>query len=312
MDAVDGERPRTLVIFPGALGDLICLLPTLSAIAERHPESQLCLMARFELARFAVGRTPVARAFSMDRPDVAQLFTPSAAPRFFRNFTRIYSFFAGDNEQFRRSLEAAARDVRFLPFRPHQEGHIAEAYLRAIDAPRGQPCEPRVTPLPEDVAAARAVLERRRLAARTFLMLLPGSGSRAKNWPVESFVELARRLSPELRSLCVLGPAEAGLASVFRAAGIETVDGLELGVVAALATQAAAFLGNDSGVSHLAAAAGAPGVALFGPTDPSRWRPLGVVRVLSSVFMAKLSVDEVVEALTCQSRSGAVRIENSD
>jgi len=308
MDAAGGtSKSRTLIIFPGALGDLICFIPALRAISERHPDTALELMARFELARFAVGRTPIVRAHSIDRAEVAHLFAPGTedgdpARAFFSGFERIYSFFAADNDRFRRSLTALAREVIFYPFRPPGEGHVAAGYLRSLDAPVGPSLAAHIDLLPDDIAAATAILGRIRLEPRSFMLILPGSGSRAKNWPAANFVALARLLAPRTRSLCVLGPAETELTNVFRAAGIPSIDGLELGEVAALAARARVFVGNDSGVAHLAAAAGAPGVVLFGPTDPQRWRPLGAVRTLQGESMAKLTVDEVAAAIAvCQS-----------
>jgi len=307
MGAGDGKKPRTLIIFPGALGDLICFIPAIRAIGARHPGSTLELMARFELARFAVGRAAISRAHSIDRAEVAQLFavnsTDAAAAReFFGGFARIYSVFAADNDRFRRALAALAAEVSFYPFRPPGEGHVAAAYLHSLDAAAGASLEARIDLLPRDVEAATAMLARGGLEPRSFLLILPGSGSRAKNWPAGNFVALAKLLEPQMRSLCVLGPAETGLATDFRAAGITTLDGLELGEAAALAAQARVFVGNDSGVSHLAAAAGAPGVVLFGPTDPRRWHPLGTVRAMRSEPMANLAVGDVAAAIAvCQS-----------
>ncbi|HEY1852069.1 MAG TPA: glycosyltransferase family 9 protein, partial [Candidatus Binataceae bacterium] len=78
--------------------------------------------------------------------------------------------------------------------------------------------------------------------------------------------------------------------------------------VAGLARLSRCFIGNDSGVSHLAAAAGASGISLFGATDPARWRPLGrgepgrwplgQVRVLRHEPLDSLMVDEVAGAIT--------------
>jgi len=301
------SKSRTLIIFPGALGDLICFIPALRAIGERDPDTALELMARFELARFAVGRMPIVRAHSIDRAEVAQLFAVTAedsgaARVFFSGFERIYSFFAADNDRFRRSLAAFAHDVSFYPFRPLDNGHVAAGYLRSLDASVGPSLAAHIDLLPEDVAAATTILARVGLEPRSFLLILPGSGSRAKNWPAANFVALAHLLAPRLKALCVLGPAETDLANVFHAAGITSLDGLELGEVAALAARARVFVGNDSGVAHLAAAAGAPGVVLFGPTDPQRWRPLGAVRTLQGESIAKLTVDEVAAAIAvCQS-----------
>jgi hypothetical protein len=74
-----GRSPeRVLVIFPGALGDLICLLPALRAVGRRYRACSVELMARAELAEFAVGRMGLARGHSIDRREVSALFSPAA------------------------------------------------------------------------------------------------------------------------------------------------------------------------------------------------------------------------------------------
>src|SRR5271168_1063194 len=82
---------RVLVIFPGALGDLMCLMPALGAISRRHPGASVELMARFELARLVAGRSVVARAHSIDAREVGELFADDTslnpgARRFFGDF----------------------------------------------------------------------------------------------------------------------------------------------------------------------------------------------------------------------------------
>src|SRR5271156_6850915 len=154
---------RVLVIFPGALGDLMCLLPTLTAIAQRHQGASVELMARFELAHLAAGRTVVARGYSIDAREVSSLFTDDAAVdarRFFGDFDRIYSFFASDDSRFRTNLAAATDgEVSFHPFRPPGDGHVSEAYLRSIqiDAPIAQ-LDSRLKPTLNDLAAAARAL----------------------------------------------------------------------------------------------------------------------------------------------------------
>jgi ADP-heptose:LPS heptosyltransferase len=90
-----------------------------------------------------------------------------------------------------------------------------------------------------------------------------------------------------------MGPAEVDIAAIVRASGFPVVADIDLPEVAALCRMARVFIGNDSGVSHLAAAAGAPGVVIFGPTDPMRWRPLGDVTVLKRTSIETLGVEEV-------------------
>jgi len=287
---------RVLVIFPGALGDLICFAPALRELVRRYGDYRVELMARSELARFAVGRLGVAAAHSLDRAEVGGLFVgavPPATRQFFGAFAAVHSFFAAGDPGFRAALSAVAREAHFYPFRPPGEGHMAEAYLGLVGG--GMDAEPGVVLLAEDRAAASAVVTR--MGGREpGLLLLPGSGSRAKNWPVENFIALAEMFAAR-DPLAVLGPAEEDLGPRLRESRVAVVRGLELGTVAALAARVGVFVGNDSGVSHLAAAAGARGVVLFGPTDPARWRPRGAVRVMRREPLAALTPAEVAAAV---------------
>ncbi len=325
---------RVLVIFPGALGDLMCLMPALAAIARRHPGASVELMARFELARLVAGRSVVARAHSIDAREVGELFSDETslspnARRFFGEFHRIYSFFASDDARFRARLAAATdAQISFHPFRPDGRGHVSEGYLRAIDVD-ASPSHAWLEPTPDDLAAAALVLAEAGCDDSNLILIFPGSGSPAKNWPAEKFASLTVMLakgSGILRSadsalndtsrsstdcglndrgascVVVLGPAEASIEPIFREAGIRVLKDLDLATVAAIARVASAFVGNDSGASHLAAAVGAPGVALFGVTDPARWRPVGPggesqVRVLRREPLDSIEVREVAGAL---------------
>jgi len=280
------------VIFPGALGDLICALPALRTLARRHPGASLELMARAELARFAVGRLGAVHGHSIDRREMGQLFLPPEMAgldplrAFFGGFSHTYSFFAADNANLRASLTlVAGGPVVFIPFRPSGDDHMAALYLREVEQPteafdRDSLANNRIAVLQEDLASARTVLDKLGLQPRDFLLILPGSGSPAKNWPAEHFAALAAILSSQGPSMVLIGPAEAAMAPFFREHRLPVAQALDLGTVAGLACLAKGFVGNDSGVAHLAAAAGAAGVAIFGPSDPAQWCPLGRVEVI--------------------------------
>lgn len=300
------KRKRLLVIFPGALGDLLCALPALRVLAKRHPEADLELMARAELARFALGRLGALHAHSIDRRETGHLFVPSInlaeAQAFFGGFDHIYSFFASDNPDFCSSLaNVSTGTLAFILFRPAGAGHIAMNYLRETGSlttgEEDATTLSRIEVLPEDLDAADDRLAAIGLRHGDFLLILPGSGGATKNWPPEHFADLAALIAPKLPSLVLIGPAEAALASFFRSRELLVVDQLELGTVAGLARRARGFVGNDSGVSHLAAGVGASGVVLFGPTDPARWRPLGDVQVLQRNPLSALLPDEVAARL---------------
>ena len=128
----------------------------------------------------------------------------------------------------------------------------------------------------------------------------PGSGSPEKNWPVDRFVALGERLqSAGHRVTWLRGPAEG--APPPAAAGFTDLADLSLRSLAATLSASRLFIGNDSGVSHLAAAVGASTFALFGPTDPAVWRPDGL-RVVTlrapSKQMTSLEVGAVVSCLS--------------
>jgi heptosyltransferase-2 len=103
---------------------------------------------------------------------------------------------------------------------------------------------------------------------------------RSKMWPASSFGELARRLRTRgLEVVVVIGPGEEAIG---RAVGEASSDRLpvvgsntDVAGLAGVVSQLSLLVGNDSGPMHVAATVGVPAVALFGPTDPERTRPLG-------------------------------------
>jgi ADP-heptose:LPS heptosyltransferase len=124
-----------------------------------------------------------------------------------------------------------------------------------------------------------------------FAVIHPFSGSARKNWPLERFREVAARLSIPVR-WCA-GPEEA----LDDAARFENLYEL-----ACWLARARVYIGNDSGITHLAAAVGTPVVAIFGPTDPAVWAPRGERVEIVSGKLEEVPVDEVLEAALRQER----------
>ncbi|HWL81415.1 MAG TPA: glycosyltransferase family 9 protein [Roseomonas sp.] len=175
----------------------------------------------------------------------------------------------------------------------------------------------RLTPAPRpvawfdaaDVARAEAVLP----GEGPFIALGPSANWPGKVWPPERFVELFRALTapegplPGARPVILGGPGEteANMAApVLRAlpGAVDLVGRLSLPEAAAVLTRCALFVGNDSGLMHLSAAAGAPTLGLFGPTQASEYAPVGRrARVVMAegppghAPMEALSVDAALE-----------------
>jgi ADP-heptose:LPS heptosyltransferase len=294
-------RDRVLVIFPGALGDLVCVLPALRALARRYEGCSFELMARADLADFAVGRMGISRGHSIDRREVSTLFSPAAeAPEqaavFFGSFASIHSFFGSEHVRVREVLsQACPGAVSFYPFRPEAAGHVAAAYLHSVTGRESVADFEGLELTTGDLAEARALAARSGAEPGRYILLVPGSGSPIKNWPPENYLQLAGKLAQSANVLTILGPAEEGLEGLF--SNLPIIRNPPLGGLAGLARMASVFVGNDSGVAHLAAAGGGRGVVIFGPTDPARWRPLGEVTVLRRAPLRDLPWREVARAV---------------
>jgi ADP-heptose:LPS heptosyltransferase len=110
------------------------------------------------------------------------------------------------------------------------------------------------------------------------LAIHPGSGSPAKNWDPKNFATVAERVSEWAKILLISGPAQDGVEEVREAmskARPLVADNLSLPHLAAVLKASTAYLGNDSGITHLAASLGLPTVAIFGRTNPEVWGPSG-------------------------------------
>lgn len=142
------------------------------------------------------------------------------------------------------------------------------------------------------------------LGGKRLIVLHPGSGNPSKNWPAERFAGLARKIMAS--SIClpvvVAGEADEKAIGIMRGLLPEAhfIVNSPLVDIASIISIAAGFAGNDSGITHLAAALNVPVVALFGPTDPAIWAPRGknvtVIRNKSG-RLADIEVEEVYSRL---------------
>jgi ADP-heptose:LPS heptosyltransferase len=125
----------------------------------------------------------------------------------------------------------------------------------------------------------------------------PGSGSEKKNWPVAKFAALARWFVDELAMQLVVVHGEAderaatGLIERLESRAVTVAHGLKLPELAAVLERCGLFVGNDSGITHIAAAVGAPTIALFGPASTPVWAPTG-----ERVRVIEFGGDDVAEA----------------
>lgn len=276
---------RRLIIRPGAIGDCIVSFPALQFLQADYTEIWISRPV-VPLVRFADRVRPLADT-GIDRP-LTDL--PRSLFAELRRFDSIVSWHGATLDEFRSTMENEGLPFVFHPALPLSSGlqHAVDFYLAQAGA------EPGATPHIE--------LPPRLPERAPFIAIHPFSGSRRKNWPLARFRELADGLGTEVRWLA--GPEE-------ELPGAERFDSLY--DLAVWLQGASLYVGNDSGITHLAAAIGVPVVAIFQASDPAVWAPRGrsPVSVAGDGGGSSVVVDEVRRAardLLAAGRGGQSRV----
>lgn len=280
----------------GAIGDFILTLPAIKLIRDELPEAEVHLLGYRHIAAVAENRFYARSVTSIEYGPLAPFFArggelPEALAGYFAGFQQIISYLYDPDEIFLGNLQrCGARDVIVGDPLIGDHAHAAEqlaAPLARLALFLEDPSA-KVFPSAEDFSGARNAWGASEPPA---LLIHPGSGSPAKNWPAANWAALLRLwLGANPGSFCgvISGESDGGPVKFLREEfesepRVRFLPVLRLPVLAALLAWTGKFAGHDSGISHLAAAAGARCALIFGPTDPEVWAPLGPhVRVLAS------------------------------
>ena len=302
------EAPESILLWhQGALGDLLLAGPALQALRRRFPRARLLAVGHPERWRLLAPTLGLGAVWDGGEALWSPLYAEDGAlpPELGRRLAGVELAVVfrprPPDTLARRLRQAGIPRVVWLPSTPGatreplsalQLRHLAPVGVTESPSPVRLSLE-EAAPWPEELPSAVE-----------FLAVAPGSGNPAKNWPLEFYYEAARALSWELPCPLVwlAGPAEAAwrpyLEGLARAQGHYLLFGRPLAQVARVLARTRLYLGNDSGLSHLAAAAGARQVlVLFGPTDPVVWAPVGPgVTVLTAPEgdLRRLSVKRVL------------------
>jgi len=247
---------RRLVIRPGAIGDFIVSLPALESLRTDYFEVWVP-SPNVPLVRFAHRVRSIAST-GLDLLGIAD--PPAGLLDELRSFDSIVSWYGANRAEFRDLIHALHLPCLFLPALPPEAAavHATDFYLEQVR----HLCESTRDPIPRIHCEIQCEVER-----ENFAVIHPFSGSARKNWPLEKFRQLARGLERHMRVDWCAGPDDPPLAGAVR------IDNLY--ELARWLARARLYAGNDSGITHLAAAVGTPVLALFGPTNPEVWAPRG-------------------------------------
>ncbi|MFQ6111513.1 MAG: glycosyltransferase family 9 protein [Nitrospinota bacterium] len=285
---------RALIVRAGGLGDTLLTLPALAALKERFPGARIEMAGYQERVSLLKAGGLIEEAHSIEAGPMAPLFLPGRPPSSdsMSHLEPFDTLIAWCGRALREHLRGIFRG-KFLgrdPLPPrasltHASGHLLQALSPLGVRPPAR--KPGLSLRAEEDVGAGPLLEERGLLGEAFIAIHPGGGSDKKCWPAGRFAGLARwtREALGIRVLLVSGPADgkrvAEVLSHLRRESVSLLEEPPLRVLAQVLARASLYLGNDSGVTHLAALVGIPTLALFGPTDPRVWGPIGErVRVI--------------------------------
>lgn len=255
---------RTLVIHSGGIGDFLLACPAIARLGEDGPIEVAGISER---AALAVAGGIAEAAHDLDAIDFHTAYTqPSVRlTTFLQRFDRAVVWLRDDGALDRTLRHGGIRDVCIFAGLPPDDWteHASRYYLSCLGYPPVVSWRLHIAPS----------------VARHDILIHPGSGGAHKNWPLENYAQLSERLLAAGRRVTwIRGPAEEEFSLPLNSAMLTTSSLIDVAQALAATTL---YIGNDSGITHLAAAVGCPTIALFGPTDPAIWAPLGEhVRVL--------------------------------
>ncbi len=283
---------KILVLRGGALGDFIVTLPALALLRARWPTAQIEWVGNAAAAALARREGLIDRVHSQHEARWSAVYGDATLPAdlatWFGEFELVINYWPDPDGELRR---------RFPP-------RSGQTFLSAAALPDRAPaaahyCEPLAQLGLETREYCHRFADRGKEPGDALrpIVVHPGSGSPRKNWPQDRWLELIARLPAPVS--VVLGEAEINHWAKVDLPGISRLENLPLDELSDRLSACRFFVGHDSGVSHLAAACGAPCLLLFGPTNPAMWAPPAPhVRVIRrDDDLRSISLDEVLRSL---------------
>jgi heptosyltransferase III len=299
---------RILVIRGGAIGDFILTLPALKALREGFPYAHLEILGYKHIAVLAENPFYAQAIRSIEYGALASFFAknsklPAEPANYFASFDLIISYLYDPDGIFENNLRrCGVENLIRGPAKVDNREHAARQLARPLEE-LGLRASDFALRIYHSTQSRKFAEDFLRGMSRPILAIHPGSGSETKNWPIENWIEFGNDMlgSDDFCGSLVIVSGEADeersreLQTIWRNDCVQFARNLPLPVLAAV-LEDSIFVGHDSGISHLAAAAGAKCILLFGPTDPDVWAPMNenveVIRAVSGK-LSDLGIIEV-------------------
>jgi heptosyltransferase III len=294
-----------LAVHPGALGDVLLAVPALRALRATSA-APLILAAQPRIGALLEALGVVHGHVAFDALGLDALFVDDAdsRPRL-PAVERVVAWFGALDPVFRQRLKEHVADAIVAPSVGAGSQCVWQHLLETVGAPPGDWCAPIAMTEPLRALGAQALAATGFDGPPPYLFVHPGAGSVAKCWPAEAFARTIATVAARSRMNAFVheGPADAAAVDALRrhiGRGVAWMVEPSLLALAGALSRATVYLGNDSGVSHLAAALGVPSVILFAGANV-RWRPWGTHASTRTVTMSRV-VETDVEAVVADVR----------
>lgn len=281
---------RSLIILhPGSLGDVLLAVPAIRRLRARHSGQDMLLIARDAVSRLLKACGVINDWMSFEGPAGVGLFSRGVQlPHELEAWLKRCEVAVAWLEDSEGALRATFQGFNIPQIRIQspssltlQATHQSHRFLETVEGHAVDGLSDWFIEVsPAIIESSGACLERLGVPqGRTFVLVHPGSGSVHKCLKSESLAVIIQSLDEEgLLPIVIEGPADQhALERLLKASSRRPLilRNLDLTTLAGVLVQARSFLGHDSGVTHLAALLGVRTVAVFGPTDPDRWAPIG-------------------------------------
>ena len=308
-----GEQAlRIIIIRPGAIGDTLLTLPAIAKLRQHYEDPQHPVYPQRPHITFVGNAAVLPVLFASGLVDEAYDYDG-------RRWGALFATNGIRNQELREMLQQAERVICLLRDPDGIVMHnLSAAGVRRIAIAPGRPPEGKrfhVAAYLAETMGVRFFADERfnlqlnvapkQITQRRTVAIHPGSGGAQKCWPTTSFAAVITRLWRQGTPVTLLsGPADAQrlqevlhhLPADINKSTLNILDNQPLLEVAQYLLSCSRYLGNDAGITHLAAMLGIPTVALFGPSDPAVWHPIGrYVDVIHDPDLAHLSVHSVIE-----------------